>query len=84
MKRTYSSLWTGEDLAEDYGDSTAGTRQRTAELAQLPCTIMSCQQPCGCVNSSDACIASVAALCVISARDYSFKHPALGPQPSVS
>ena len=24
MKRTYSSLWTGEDLAEDYGDSTAG------------------------------------------------------------
>ena len=24
MKRTYSSMWTGEDLDEDYGNSTQG------------------------------------------------------------
>ena len=36
MKRTYSSLWTGEDLAEDYGDSTAGApKDRRAGALRL-------------------------------------------------
>ena len=45
MKRTYSSLWTGEDLAEDYGDSTAGAPKdrRAGALcfpSHMPCLLL--------------------------------------------
>ena len=38
MKRTYSSMWTGEDLDEDYGNSTHGPpkdRRAGAEHCEL-------------------------------------------------
>ena len=40
MKRTYSSMWTGEDLDEDYGNSTHGPpkdRRAGAGCSGLEC-----------------------------------------------
>ena len=43
MKRTYSSLWTGEDLAEDYGDNTAGApKDRRAGALHFTSHITKC------------------------------------------
>ena len=45
IKRTYSSMWTGEDLDEDYGNSTQGPpkdRRAGAEIAQLPSIASGC------------------------------------------
>ncbi len=61
MKRTYSSMWTGEDLDEDYGNSTQGP-PKDRRAGAVFCTIMSCQQPCGSVNSWT--IHSPSSLCV--------------------
>lgn len=48
LRRTYSSMWAGEDLDDDYGSSTSGppkNRRAGASMTCIPYVMQFCKLP---------------------------------------